>query len=173
MPLKYQMIYGWFQRKNHVYCIHFTKIIYNDGERNGTPLQYSCLERGASQATVHGVSKSWTRMKGLRTAHTPGDARMHLRLRQVLSAQLAHPKSPYMFNSFLRGRLCHAAHEIFPHQPWGAWSLHHQTTKEVHSIQLIGRETPCLETRGWKANHNETHYRNRTISHVKAQATAT
>ena len=34
------------------------------GERNGNPLQYSCLEnsmdRGAWQATVPGVTKSWT-----------------------------------------------------------------------------------------------------------------
>ena len=36
------------------------------GEGNGDPLQYSCLEnskdRGAWQATVHGVSKSQTRL---------------------------------------------------------------------------------------------------------------
>ena len=36
------------------------------GEANGYPLQYSCLEnsmdRGAWQATVHGVAKSWTRL---------------------------------------------------------------------------------------------------------------
>ena len=34
------------------------------GEGHGNPLQYSCLEnpvdRGAWQATVHGVAKSWT-----------------------------------------------------------------------------------------------------------------
>ena len=34
------------------------------GERNGNPLQYSCLEnsmdRGVWLATVHGVAKSWT-----------------------------------------------------------------------------------------------------------------
>ena len=34
------------------------------GERNGNPLQYSCLEnsmdRGAWWAMVHGVTKSWT-----------------------------------------------------------------------------------------------------------------
>ena len=34
------------------------------GEGNGNPLHYSCLEnsmdRGASQATVHGVAKGWT-----------------------------------------------------------------------------------------------------------------
>ena len=39
------------------------------GEGNGNPLQYSCLEnpmnRGAWQATVHGVAMSWTRL----TAH--------------------------------------------------------------------------------------------------------
>ena len=36
------------------------------GGRNGSPLQYSCLEnsmdRGAWWATVHGVAKSWTRL---------------------------------------------------------------------------------------------------------------
>ena len=36
------------------------------GERNGYPLQYSCLEtsmdRGARWATVHGVAKNWTRL---------------------------------------------------------------------------------------------------------------
>ena len=35
------------------------------GGGNGNPLQYSCLEnsmvRGASRATVHGVTRSWTR----------------------------------------------------------------------------------------------------------------
>ena len=37
------------------------------GEGNGNPLQYSCLEnpmdRGAWQGTVHGVAKSWTRLR--------------------------------------------------------------------------------------------------------------
>ena len=36
------------------------------GGGNGNPLQYSCLEnpmdKGAWQATVHGVLKSWTRL---------------------------------------------------------------------------------------------------------------
>ena len=38
----------------------------SSGEGNGNPLQYSCLEnlmdRGAWQATVCGVTKSWTRL---------------------------------------------------------------------------------------------------------------
>ena len=37
------------------------------GGGHGNPLQYSCLEnsmdRGAWQATVHAVSKSWTQLK--------------------------------------------------------------------------------------------------------------
>ena len=39
------------------------------GEGNGNPLQYSCLEnlmdRGAWRATVHGVTKSQTRLSDL------------------------------------------------------------------------------------------------------------
>ena len=37
------------------------------GGRNDNPLQYSCLgnpmDRGAWQATVHRIAKSWTRLK--------------------------------------------------------------------------------------------------------------
>ena len=44
------------------------------GERNGYPLQYSYLEnstdRGAQHAIVHGVAKSWTRLKDFHI-HTP------------------------------------------------------------------------------------------------------
>ena len=32
------------------------------GEGNGNPLQYSCLDRGAWWPTVHGVTKSRTRL---------------------------------------------------------------------------------------------------------------
>ena len=43
------------------------------GGGNGNPLQYSCLEnptdRGAWQATVHGVAKSRSRLKQLSTQH--------------------------------------------------------------------------------------------------------
>ena len=50
------------------------------------PLQYPCLEnptdRGAQQATVHGVAKSWTQLKQLST-HT-----------QVLFQLLSHLPSP-------------------------------------------------------------------------------
>ena len=44
------------------------------GGGHGNPLQYSYLEnpmdRGAWLATVHRVSKSWTQLKQLGTAHT-------------------------------------------------------------------------------------------------------
>ena len=39
----------------------------SSGEGNGNPLQYSCwensMDRGAWQATVHEVKKSWTRLR--------------------------------------------------------------------------------------------------------------
>ena len=42
------------------------------GEGNGNPLQYSCLENpmdgGAWWATVHGISKSWTRLSDFTSA---------------------------------------------------------------------------------------------------------
>ena len=48
------------------------KVGRSPGEGNGNPLQYPCLEnhmdRGAWRATVHGVTKSWTRMG---TEHSP------------------------------------------------------------------------------------------------------
>ena len=38
------------------------------GEGNGNPLQYSSLENSMdSQATVHGVTKSWTQLSGEQT----------------------------------------------------------------------------------------------------------
>ena len=53
------------------------------GGGNGNPFQYSCLEnpmdRGAWQTIVHGVTKSWTRLKLLTipllesTQHVNGD----------------------------------------------------------------------------------------------------
>ena len=55
-----------------IYTLLCTKQITNEnpldstGEGNGNPLQYSCLENsmdgGASQATVHGVTKTRTRL---------------------------------------------------------------------------------------------------------------
>ena len=43
------------------------------GEGNGNPLQYCCLEnpmdRGAWWGTVHGVTKSWTRLSAHTHAH--------------------------------------------------------------------------------------------------------
>ena len=43
------------------------------GERNGNPLQYSCLENlmdgGAWWATVHWVAKSWTQLSDFTSLH--------------------------------------------------------------------------------------------------------
>ena len=41
------------------------------GEGNGNPLKYPCLENsmdgGAWQATVHGVAKTWSRLKSAKS----------------------------------------------------------------------------------------------------------
>ena len=48
------------------YTYHLSKIVADDGEGDGTPLQYSCLENpmdgGAWWAAVRGVAKSQTQM---------------------------------------------------------------------------------------------------------------
>ena len=47
------------RKQNYIHCLKKKKI--SPGERNGNPLQYSCLEnstdRGAWWATVHGITK--------------------------------------------------------------------------------------------------------------------
>ena len=47
-------------------CIFCSSVVFQGGEGNGTPLQYSCLENpmdgGAWRAAVHGVAKSQTRL---------------------------------------------------------------------------------------------------------------
>ena len=44
--------------------VRFPELGRSPGEKQGNPLQYSCLEnpmdRGAWQATVHRVAKNWT-----------------------------------------------------------------------------------------------------------------
>ena len=46
---------------------------WSSGEGNGNPLQYSCreipMDKGAWQAIVHGVAKSWTQLKQLNKHH--------------------------------------------------------------------------------------------------------
>ena len=47
-------------------CSKSSKLSFNIGEGNGSPLQYSCLENpmdgGAWWAAVHGVAEGWTRL---------------------------------------------------------------------------------------------------------------
>ena len=46
--------------------VHFSRAVGTNGEGNGTPLQYSCLEnpmdRVAWKAVVHGVAEGWTQL---------------------------------------------------------------------------------------------------------------
>ena len=56
--------------------LHIGSLVHFSGEGNDTQLQYSCLENptdgGAWWAAVHGVSKSWTRLRDFTfTFHFP------------------------------------------------------------------------------------------------------
>ena len=57
---------GQFVMRVLAICIHFWRTVCSNGEGNGTPLQYSCLEnpmdKRAWWAAVHGVAKSQTRL---------------------------------------------------------------------------------------------------------------
>jgi len=58
----------WASLVKNLPAVQETWVCLIPGEGNGSPLQYSCLgnlmDRGAWQATVHGVVKSWTGLIG-------------------------------------------------------------------------------------------------------------
>ena len=66
-----QMRNGGSLSLNSLLCKNHSPLDRSPGEGNGNPLQYSCLENsmdtGAWWATVHRVTKSWTRLKRLST----------------------------------------------------------------------------------------------------------
>ena len=63
------------------------------GERNGTPLQYSCLENsmdgGALWATVHGVTKSWTGLSDFIFTFTFNESIQHIKVFKVAKKRQA------------------------------------------------------------------------------------
>ena len=81
------------------------------GGGNGHPLQYSCLEnsmdRGAWQATYHGVTKSWTQLKQLSTTHTYTDTQerhykkiLVLKFRDKCCISYLFKRSPLYFQAY-------------------------------------------------------------------------
>ena len=65
-PKMKQTLDGWVSREKLGLWWHCWAVESINGEGNGTPLQYSCLENtvagGAWWAAVHGVAKSQTRL---------------------------------------------------------------------------------------------------------------
>ena len=87
------------------------------GEGNGNPLQYSCLEnpmdRGACQATVHGVAKSWTWLR----AH-------YITVRKCKAAQVKSSGARFKFPSaWLNGQRHWPPRCIFLPFSWGSSSV--------------------------------------------------
>ena len=58
------------------------------GGGHGNPVQFSCLEnpmdRGAWQATVHRITKSWTQLKRLSTLPAGDSAQLQVKVRFTL-----------------------------------------------------------------------------------------
>ena len=56
----------WKGEQKMFLCMFFNMASLGNGEGNGTPLQYSCLEnpmdRGAWKAAVRGVAEGWTQL---------------------------------------------------------------------------------------------------------------
>ena len=73
--------------KIYIYIIYIYKYIcFHIGEGNGNSLQYSCLENSMDkeiwQATVHGVTKSRTRLSDFHT-HTHTHTHTHFHIHRI------------------------------------------------------------------------------------------
>ena len=77
------------------------------GAGNGNPLQYSCLEnpmdRGAQEATVHRVSKSWTQLSAHTCTHTQFRKFEYYRLRPdsegLASTNISYRKCQFLIHT--------------------------------------------------------------------------
>ena len=80
----------------------FKKIRDTNGEGNGTPLQYCCLENpmngGAWWAAVYGVAQSWTRLKRLSSSSSIRDTKGTFHAKMGISFIFSFA---FSFSSFL------------------------------------------------------------------------
>ena len=101
------------------------------GEGNGSPLQYCCLEnpmdRGAWQAAVYGVAKSWTRLSNFTSLH--------------LSLESAHNEPTHSPQS-LSLPWTTVYHQAYPFHVY-RWTLI-IFPKRSHVVSSLGYQT-CLE----------------------------
>ena len=122
-----------------------------DGEGNGNPLQYSCLEnpmdRGAWRATVHGVAKSWiwlsvhshTKQKEISPKWHSGKEPC---VRKIPWRQKWQPASV-----FLPGK-SHGQRSLVGYHPWGCKRVRHDLSTEqqqwvLHLGSRGGQATPA------------------------------
>ena len=95
------------------------------GEGNGNPLQYYCLEnpmdRGALQATVHGVAKSQTRLSDFTFTFTTLIIREMLKLYREFMDRTVDTISFVQFRCF-SSIWCYQF-EISKHVNWATWKI--------------------------------------------------
>ena len=118
------------------------------GEGNDNPLQYSCLEnpmdRGAWQATVHGVEKSWTQLNiwalGLNNRYkwTPVKRSFHQGLPWWSSGR------PLCFQC--RGHIWSLVRELRSHMP-GDTEKKNKTRKSSPDLVIYPAETKRVQLR--------------------------
>ena len=91
------------------------------GEGNGYPFQYSCLEnymdRGAWQATVHGVAKSWTRQ---RLSLVSSQINKHVRYYLIYIKYIKHRYKPKMKHESQNESHSVMSNSLRPHGIWEA-----------------------------------------------------
>ena len=88
------------------------------GERNGNPLQYSCLgnpmDRGAWRATVHGVAKSWDTVERL----TPSSLESNVRASQTRQREGGHPAPSHHTPTLTHRPSGSLSHQSIPRVRW-------------------------------------------------------
>ena len=122
------------------------------GEGHGNPLQYSCLENpmdiGASQATVHRVTKSWTWLKQL-SMHTGSKSSCY----QILSTSQAkahfwhewwHSLQAFMAFGHSPFDLRTQSKRSVTMFPWDQSRVHHQGRCLGVRLGYASTKHPCI-----------------------------
>jgi len=108
-------------------------VLFTNGEGNGTPLQYSCLENprdgGAWWAAVHGVAKSQT--------------------------QLSNFTFPFRFHALKKEMATHSSVLENPRDGGAWWAAIYGVTQSQTRLKWLSSSSGCLPRWHWRS-HNRT-----------------
>ena len=136
------------------------------GGGHGNPLQYFCLEnildRGAWQAMVYRVSKSWTRLKWLSTQHTHRKRPTEKEVRR----KWIIPKD-FVSSEMVTGSLSFLEPQS-EHKEWISLYSDLCPRKQPHPTSGEGNSYRSLIVEGWSSVVVGTHQKN--MPHIQAQS---